>query len=417
MGTKTLIAVNTVSQIIGKAVTAGVTFFITLLIAHNLGASGYGDFTKITTYVAVFYLFADFGLNAAYIQMKNESHKKNLFSSLVSLRLLGGILLMFLSLAILAFLPQTTLGGFTPLVKIGIILYTPTILLQSLLTTTNAVFQEHLAYNKATLALGIGSVLSLFLIMLSTALFLPEALLTASILSLGLGLLVSVVIGFILVKKYVSWTLLFGQISIILAILKRALPLGLTLLCNVIYFRADSFVLTLTRSTAEVGQYGLAYKFFEFPLVIPTFFMNALFPLLTVSFVQKNSLELQRRVKKAFFLLFFSALLLTGTGFFLAPFLTSIQRDFAQSILPFRILLMGLPIFFMTSLTMWLLVVYRKTAILLAIYGISMIMNILANILLIPRFGITAAATVTVASEFLVLAASCVMIKKLMKAS
>ena len=48
-------------------------------------------------------------------------------------------------------------------------------------------------------------------------------------------------------------------------------PLGLTLLFNVVYFHIDSIILTFTRTSAEVGIYGLAYKIFELPLVLPTF--------------------------------------------------------------------------------------------------------------------------------------------------
>src|SRR5207244_1517417 len=63
-------------------------------------------------------------------------------------------------------------------------------------------------------------------------------------------------------------------------LLLPSLPLGITLLFNLVYFRADSIILTLTRPTAEVGIYGLAYKVFEIVLVFPTFFMNAVYPLL-----------------------------------------------------------------------------------------------------------------------------------------
>ena len=42
-----------------------------------------------------------------------------------------------------------------------------------------------------------------------------------------------------------------------------AVPLGLTLAVNEIYFRADTFILSLSRPVAEVGHYTLAYRIFE----------------------------------------------------------------------------------------------------------------------------------------------------------
>jgi O-antigen/teichoic acid export membrane protein len=46
---KKIVAINTVSQLIGKAVSAAAAFIVTFLIARQLGAAGYGDFVKITT--------------------------------------------------------------------------------------------------------------------------------------------------------------------------------------------------------------------------------------------------------------------------------------------------------------------------------------------------------------------------------
>ena len=93
MSTKRHLLINTGSQMIGKVVTSGTTFIISILIARSLGADGYGDFSKITTYIPIFYLFADFGLNAAYIQ-KEQEDKKSYLPTLFSIRILGSITLM-----------------------------------------------------------------------------------------------------------------------------------------------------------------------------------------------------------------------------------------------------------------------------------------------------------------------------------
>jgi len=63
---KKIIAVNTITQLVGRAISAVTTLLVTLLIARELGAGGYGDFVKITTYAAFFYLAVDFGINAIF---------------------------------------------------------------------------------------------------------------------------------------------------------------------------------------------------------------------------------------------------------------------------------------------------------------------------------------------------------------
>ncbi|MFA6446622.1 MAG: polysaccharide biosynthesis C-terminal domain-containing protein, partial [Candidatus Paceibacterota bacterium] len=180
-------------------------------------------------------------------------------------------------------------------------------------------------------------------------------------------------------------------------------PLGITLLFNTVHFRADIFVLTLTRPTIEVGIYGLATKFFEFPLAIPTFFMNAVYPLLLTSLSNDNKKQWSRMIREsAMFLVSFS-LLVVVAGYVLAPLLVTIKEEFAASILPFRILVFTLPLFFLSSLFMWILIAQGKTWQLVWVYGIAMVVNVVLNVMFIPQFGYTAAAIITGISEGVVL--------------
>lgn len=68
-----VIVKNTLYQIFTKFLTSGVGFLTTLLIARYVGVDGYGAFTQVTAYVALFYLIVDFGLNAIYLQ-KDQQH-------------------------------------------------------------------------------------------------------------------------------------------------------------------------------------------------------------------------------------------------------------------------------------------------------------------------------------------------------
>jgi len=197
--------------------------------------------------------------------------------------------------------------------------------------------------------------------------------------------------------------------------LSIAFPLGLTLLCNVVYFHADSILLTFFRSTSEVGVYGFAYKIFELPLSIPTFFMNAVFPLLLISRKSDNTPAFLRQVRQSAVLLFLLALVLVVLGYLTAPFISLVNADFLKSVLPLRILLLSLPVFFLTSLTMWVLIALKKRSQLFIIYFVSMVVNIGSNMLLIPKYGYMASAWITVVSEILVLMLSLLIIKKSIK--
>jgi O-antigen/teichoic acid export membrane protein len=120
-----------------------------------------------------------------------------------------------------------------------------------------------------------------------------------------------------------------------------------------VYFRADSIVITLTRPTTEVGVYGLAYKVFEVALVFPTFFMNAVYPLM----LRRN--KLKKIVTNSFVLLLATSLVFIVVVWVLSPFLTFIKSDFAASIGALRVLSLGLP-FFVTSVAMWALIALKN---------------------------------------------------------
>lgn len=407
--TRTKIAANTLSQVLGKIISAAATIAISFIVAQKLGAAGYGDFAKITTYVAFFFLLSDFGINAIYLQRKD----KELFSTLIVTRILWSLLLTFVAVAILAFLPQGTTQGFTPLVRLGIVLFAPAIFFQALITTANAVFQKHLRYDLATLALLVGSLISVGLLAL-TLLSSPLASPLVPILCLLVGIIVSALIAMALARIFTKSEPLHLRVSPALSLFVASVPFGLTLLFNVVYTRADTMLLTFFRSTAEVGIYALAYKVFEVFLVIPTFFMNALYPILLQATGNKgqgnNDQAFKAIIHKSAILLSLVACLLSLTLWFAAPMVTQINPDFVASIAVTRILALSLPFFFLTSITMWSLVALKRQGNLFLIYSVSMLANVAANVILIPQYGYMASAWITVASEGIVLVLSAIVL-------
>lgn len=390
------IVANTISQLAGKLIGAGTTFFISILIAQKFGIAGFGDFIKITTYIAFFFLIADFGLNAIYLQKQKESLE---FGTLMGTRILGGLLLIFLSLAILSFLPQGEAQGYTSVVRLGIILFSPAILFQGLITSSNAVFQKHLRYDFATLALALGSATSIGILLLLLK-FPGSPSVIGSITLLG-GSVITAIVSLLGVKRLGEPLTISFSVPRMSSLFFSTLPLGLTLLFTLVYGHIDSIILTLSRDTTEVGIYGLAYKAFELVLVFPTFFMNAVYPMM----LQATSDRRHVLIKKSFWFLLLVSCLLTLVTWVIAPYLAHIQESFRASVPPLRVLSLSLPFFFISALTMWSLIALKKQVQLALIYGGAMLFNISLNAWLIPAFGYMAAAWTTVLGEGLVLIA------------
>lgn len=401
------VASNTVSQMIGRLVSTVMMTGVSLLIAQRFGPRGYGDFVKITTFVGFFYLFADFGLNAVYIQ--DVVHTVRAFGDikawrrLLGLRIVVSFFLVCTAFIILLFLPHGKEQGYTPIVRFGILLLIPAIIAQAITTTTNALFQQKLRYDLSMIAQNAGSV---SMMVLAAVLVWLTRINGAylGVLSIGLGSFVTAVIALRLVRQqHVGISPVFQVRSMIHDIMS-AFPLGMTLILNLVYFHSDSVVLTLTRSTGEVGIYGLAYKVFELPLVFPLFFMNAVYPLLLqAGHKRKNS---NMMFWRSFIILLVSSVVTTVGLWISAPLLTFVRPDFAESIAPLRVLILGLPVFFVSSLFMWVLIAQRKQWRLLAIHGVAMAVNMTLNIMYIPKYGYMAAAWITTFSELCVLLAT-----------
>lgn len=406
---------NTLSQLVGKVVGSGAMLFVSIMVARTFGAEGFGDFTKIITFVAFFYLLVDFGLNAVYLRRQTGNNKQKTvngnaeWETLVGMRIAGGIMLMFLAIAVLAFLPQGTTHGYTGLVRLGIILFSPTIFLQGLIVSANAIFQKHLRYDLATLALTVGNIIIVGLAWVAIYGLSSRVGVIGVTTSLLLGLCVTAILSLFFVRKIEGPIHISLDRSVGKALFVAALPLGVTLLFNQVYFRVDSFILALARPTSEVGFYGLAYKMFELPLVIPTFFMNSVYPLMLRSVNNELRImnhELREILKKSFIVLILTSLFLLLVLWFAAPLLLSIRPEFTESIPLLRILTLGLPFFFLSSLVMWSFIALGKQIVLAGIYGSLMIVTILLDILVIPKFGATGAAWITVGGEGMVLVVS-----------
>lgn len=403
MSRKRTVILNTLFQLLGKGVTGLVSFAISILLASQLGLTGYGDYTKITTFVAFFWLLSDFGVNALYVKT-DTSDTHNSFGSLLALRLLFSAVLITTASGISLLLPSSGTNGYPWFIKTGIMLYSITILFQSMTMSANALFQKNLRYDLSVWASVSGSIVSLVGLLCISKVFLVSQNVLSSLLIMITGIAITSCVSLYLAKTRIRFSFQY-ETQTMKKLFFLSLPVGLTLLFNVAYFRIDSVILALTRTTAEVGAYGFAYKIFEFLLVIPSFFMNSLYPILLEeekNRLSKNHTSHSLLISKSAVFLFLSGCILSCVIFIATPIIATL-KGFDASITPLRILSLSLPFFFLTSLFMWLMIVRSKQKQLAYIYGFSLMVNCIGNILLIPRYGMSAASIMTGATEIMTL--------------
>ncbi len=397
MNTKQKIAYNTAAQLLGKAATTLTTLILTVLITRRFGPSGYGDFTIMLAYSALFYIVADFGLNAIATRdfASDENKIAYYFKNLVGLRLVMALGLFAVGALTLAFLPYS---GF---VKTGILLGLLTIFTQALYSSGNAVFQTKLRYDLSVLAsiFGSAAILILSFVVLSRG-----GGLLPIVGSYVMGGVVMVGVSLFFVQRLTRAVGIAKDLKLWRYLFMAALPLGITTIFSVVLQKADSLLLSVLSGSEAVGLYGASYKIFEFALVFPTFFVNSIYPIMVRRFGEGQE-KLMETIKYSGLFLFAVSVVGAGVGYFLAPFMIGVVAgpEFVESVQALRLLLLGLPIFYLSALFLWLLITLGKQKQIPFIYAVGAIVNVVLNLILIPRYSFHASAVITGTSEFLIL--------------
>lgn len=397
-------------QLIGKVFTAASTLLILSLVSRNLGVGATGVFTLALTYLSFFYLAADFSLNthALHTLVKENTHQE--FQKLLGLRLVWATILVLLALLLLFIWPNTEVS-FAQAVVYGVL----AILGYAIYTTANALFQAKLRYDLSIIApiVGIIPTLGIIYLAIQNKLGIPGLMVGHM-----LGWLVCGAVSLYFVKKFTPLFPIFS-LNYFKEVTGAIWPISLTLVLNTVYFRIDSFILAFTKSFYEVGLYNLSYQVFQFGLVIPTFIMNSLFPMLLKDY-QKTPQIFLKTILRASFIMFNLGLIGTVSTFLLAPLVINIisgQGSFNGSAESLKILSLGFPAFFVSAVIMWSLVVLKQYKQILGVYIFGLIINLSLNLLLIPQFSYLGAAFVTGISEYLILSLLIIILYKVLRKS
>lgn len=379
---------NTTAQVVAKGITAGGTLLVTILLARALGQEQYGAFTQAVTLVGFLSLLVDFGGNPFFLQEKEQRLSQFLllrFMITCGCICIGSLVLLTPLRDALHLSTQATISMWILLIAL---------VPQAIFYTTQVTMQKKGIYELATLSQGVGTTA---MIGAASIAFMMGAPLPYYVSALVLGNIVTAIVSIL----SVGFPLQYEQLDVtwMKKFLIQVFPFTCMLLFNVIYFRIDVVQLSYFSSSTAVGIYGFAYRFFDFFIAIPLFLSNALYPtLLTRHTMGKPVFDLMH------------VTLFVGTSFILAiagwvgaPLLALINQDFAASVMPFRILIVSLPIFFLSSYVQWLLITKKQQGALAVIYCVCGIGTILCNMIVIPQWSYIGAAVVTCVAEGVVL--------------
>lgn len=195
------------------------------------------------------------------------------------------------------------------------------------------------------------------------------------------------------------------QFKLIREMVSESYPLLLNHFLATIFFQIDIVILQAQRGAVVVAQYSTAYKWLFALNIIPSFFTQALFPLLS-----RQASEDKATFKRtyAFGLKLMVALSLpVAVGFtVLATPLTLIlagETYLPNGAIALTIMIWSIPLGWINSLTQYALIALDLQRYITRAFIVAVLFNIITNIIFIPIYGFQAAAITTIFSELVLL--------------
>ena len=384
---------NTLVQALGKIASTGLNLVAFALMTRDLGQSGFGEYTTVITFLSFFAIIADLGLTLVTVQMINsdKDNEEKILGNLFGLRLVSALL--FIGLAPVIILLFNYSNG----IKLGILIAAASFVFTALNQIMIGLFQSRLKMNRVVWA----EVLSRFILIIGVILALKYSWgLNGMLAAVSIAGFSSFLLHFYFARNFAK---IRPQFSLFWwrKIINLSWPLAVTIAFNLIYLRADTLILSLTKTQAEVGLYGAAYKIIDVLSSLPFMFAGVILPLLVLAWQKRDLLKFKKILQKSFDILAITTLpLVVGTQFLANDIIVFIAGpDFIKAGMILRILILAVAAIFLGNMMSHAIVAIKAQKKVIWIYMFTSITALIGYLILIPRFSYFGAAAVTIYSE------------------
>ncbi|MDD5481368.1 MAG: flippase [Candidatus Shapirobacteria bacterium] len=407
------LAKNTLWQALGRIVMLACSLATAHFLTRFLGVEAWGNYIFITTVVLMVFNLADFGTGTITVKklagnQVNSKEKRTILNQALTLKIIFSLITLLLLVG-----PVLTLNQFEN-IRIITLLSSLVVIFLSLRTLAEAFFMANLDFIAKTIfetGASLISVLGIALIILVS----QQISLSQALLIWLLSAAISAVSAIICLKKRTAFS--FKPVRDGLkSFLKQSAPVGVRQLVFALYDAGiDSFFLKTIIGSNAVGLYGLSYKIYTNLILGAAFFMNSLFPII----VKKPSRHLPNTLKQGGLFLLGFGVVISLTMVILAPVIINLigGEAFGPAIEVLRILSLALIFGYLNHLTGYTMIALGAQKQLLHLSLLALAINLAGNWLFIPKFGISGAAWVTVATEGSILITTGVFLIKRLKSN
>ncbi|MGZ4865314.1 MAG: flippase [Halobacteriota archaeon] len=384
---------NSVLLFGGNAISAVISFVVTVYIARLLPVSDFGSYITVISFVTLFGIFTDFGINTVIIRegAKNPEDTHNLIFSAMGLKYLMSLASM---LAVIVF------ALFTPYsfeVKALIALMSITLLMGGIGSMFSAVFNiyQDMKYISIIQIAERTTFASFAFIFLIAGLGVPGV-----ILAIIIAAFVSLMLSFALSRRIHYYKLNFRPI-LDYTILMPAFWFGIAGLLGTVWQRVDTIMLSLLTNMTQVGLYTPAVNYVGIGDMAVLALTGAFFPIVSRTVHERRVSKKELSKYLSYFAVAGLVIVAVTYAFGGELMILAFGPKYAESIVFINILIIGFALNLVTIPTSLLLDATnnQKVHVLNATYLTGV--NVGLNLILIPALGALGAAYATTISQSL----------------
>jgi O-antigen/teichoic acid export membrane protein len=363
-----------------RVATTAIGFAIGVAAARGLGASGRGEFALVVTWVTLVTQVANFGLSSAIVYSVSRRPGRARAALTFAWRA-AGVLLAVGGLAASAAALSMDVGW----AVWAVACWVPVQLLALLQEQVFLATRQYVPYNAMLFAgrlVSMSGALAVLVLRPGDVAAFAMAQIAAEVLS--------VCVGLVWLRRRTGMDVRRGawttrRLRPVFAVAWRAMPL---LVLPFLVVRSDLLLIGLFRSRAETGNYAVAAQIVDVLMMLAGSFATVLFPQLAAH-VEPGRVTL-RVAHRTFQVLAVVALGLAVTGSWMMPFVFG--ADFAPSYVYLLILLPGAVAIGVETVLVQFFASEGFPRFLTAYWLVAVLVNVVADVLLVPVFGAPAAA-------------------------
>lgn len=370
------------------------SFIFTIVVIRTLGGEEFGQYSIVLAWASLFSVIGDLGINQYLAReiARDPGKADELFWDTVALRFILALIASVITTA------GAVLNGYSSQIVLGIAIYTVSYFLQAVLAPLGSI----LTGNERVDIMSVMSVVTQVLFMIFAGVFLFLGLdfvwvVFASVINLP----IVIVLQYLTTRRNrLGPPRLRLNPSLWWFVIKHGMPFGIVQLSLSFAFRVDTVILSSHVSDAQIGWYNAAYNLTLTLLTMTRSFNDAILPTLAREHTH-NPESVRPWYYHSVKVMLLIGLPIAVGGMLTADKLVQIlyQPEFAPTALALAILVWDIPLVMYHSFCGNMTTSIKREGRAARIYGSLGIINLLLNLLFIPRFGILGAAFATVLTD------------------